>query len=73
MKDPGAPYANHLFLAEIAHPPGPLLMDAYGSRTVRVEGLGEIIQVVRSNNEYRFVIAALLMAGVVIAWRRRVI
>lgn len=73
MKDPGAPYANRLFLAEIAHPPGPLLMDSYGSRTVRVEGVGEIIHLVRSNNEYRFVIAALMMAGVVIAWRRRVI
>jgi hypothetical protein len=73
MKDPGPSYANRLFLAEIAHPPGPLLMDTYGSRTVRVEGLGEIIQVVRSNDEYSIVIAALLMAGVVIAWFRRVI
>jgi hypothetical protein len=73
MKDPGAPYANRLFLEEITHPSGPLLMDSYGSRTVRVEGVGEIIHLVQSNTEYRFVIAALMMAGVVIAWRRRVI
>ena len=73
MKDPGASYANRLFLAEIAHTPGPLLIDSFSSRTARVEGIGEIIQVVRSNNEYQFVIAALLMTGIVIAWYRRII
>jgi hypothetical protein len=73
MKDPGASYANRFFLAEIVHIPGPLLVDSFSSRTARVGGMGEIIQVVRSNNEYQFVIATLLMAGIVIAWYRRII
>ncbi len=73
MKDPGASYANSLFLEEIAHTPGPLLIDTYGSRIMRVDGVGEIFQVVRSNTDYKFVIAVLMMGGVVIAWLRRVI
>ena len=44
MNDPGAPYANRFFRDEIAHSPAPILIDAYGSRAVRVDGLGEIIQ-----------------------------
>jgi hypothetical protein len=73
MNDHGAKYANRLFLDEIAHTPAPILIDTYGSRVMRVDGLGEIIQLVRSNTAYTFVFAALLMAGVVIAWYRRVI
>jgi len=73
MKDPGSPYANHFFLGEIAHTPGQVLIDTFGSRVARVYGIGEFIQSVRSNNEYRFMIAALLMAGIVIAWKRRLI
>jgi hypothetical protein len=73
MKDPGSPYANHFFLGEIAHTPGQVLIDTFGSRVARVYGIGEFIQLVRSNNEYRFIIAALLMAGIVIAWKRRLI
>jgi len=73
MNDPGASYANRLFLEKIVRTPGPLLIDTYSSRTGRVDGIGEIILVVRTNNEYRFVIAALLMAGIIIAWHRRII
>jgi len=73
MKDPGAPYANGFFLHEIAHTPGPLLIDSFSSRTGRVDGVGEIIQLVRSNDTYQVMIAALLMTGIVIAWNRRII
>jgi hypothetical protein len=73
MKDPGASYANRLFREKIARTSGPLLIDTYSSRTGRVDGIGEIILVVRSNNEYKFMIAALLMAGIIIAWHRRLI
>jgi hypothetical protein len=73
MDDPGPSYANRIFKEKIASTPGPVLVDTYLSRTGRVDGMGEIIQLVRSTTAYRFVIAALLMAGVLIAWRRRLI
>ncbi len=73
MNDPGASYANRLFLANITHTPGPLLIDTFSSRVARVGGIGEFIQLVRSNNDYRFAIVSLLMAGIVIAWYRRLI
>ena len=73
MNDPGASYANRMFLANITHTPGPLLIDTYSSRVARVGGIGEFIQLVRSNNDYRFAIVSLLMAGIVIAWYRRLI
>jgi hypothetical protein len=73
MDDPGVSPANRLFREKIAQAPAPLLIDTYASRTARVEGTGEIIHSVRSNDEYKFVIAALLIAGILIAWQRRVI
>jgi hypothetical protein len=73
MKDPGALYGNRFFLGEIAHTPGPLLIDSFSSRTGRVQGAGEIIHSVRSNDKYQVMIAALLVAGIVIAWNRRII
>jgi len=73
MSDPGAPYANRLFRDTLADTPGPLLVDAYSSRTSHADTIGEIIQLVRSTPAYRFMIAALLMAALVFAWQRRFI
>lgn len=73
MRDPGGSLANRLFLAEIARTPGPLLVDTYISRTAQEDGLGEILNLARSNSEYKIVIAALLMFGVVFSWRKRLI
>ena len=73
MNDPGVYPANLLFREKIARTPAPLLVDTYSSRAGRIDGIGEIIHSVRSNTEYKFVIAALLMAGILLAWHRRVI
>ena len=73
MHDQDGSAGNAIFLHAIAHAPAPLLVDTYASRTARGEGLGEIIHSVRSNDEYKFVIAVLLMAAILVAWHRRVI
>lgn len=73
MNDPGTPYANRRFLDGVSRTPAPLLIDTYASRTGRVDGMGEIIQLVRSNKDYTFIIAALLMAGILVAWRRQLL
>ena len=73
MNDPGTPYANRLFLEGVSRTPAPLLIDTYSTRTGRVDGMGEIIQLVRSNKDYTFIIAALLMAGILVAWRRQLL
>jgi hypothetical protein len=73
MKDPSPSYTNRAFLLEFAHTPTPILIDTYASRTGRVDGAGEIIQSVRINNDIKYLIAALLMAGIALAWYRRII
>jgi hypothetical protein len=73
MQDPGPSYANRRFLEGVARAPAPLLVDRYGTRVQRVGGMGELIQEVRSSTGYTFAIAALLMAGIAIAWRRRLL
>ena len=71
MQNPGPAYANRHFLATLARTPAPLLVDTYGTRALRADGIGEIIQEVRSSTGYTFAIAVLLMAGIVVLWRRR--
>jgi hypothetical protein len=73
MADPGGFAANRVFREKVAHSPAPLLVDTYVSRAARTDGMGEIIHTVRSNDEYTFIIAALLMAGILGAWHRRLI
>lgn len=51
----------------------PLLIDTYTSRVARTGGIAELIHSVRSNLEYKFLIAALLMACILAAWHRRII
>jgi len=69
----GVSPANRLFREKIEKSPAPLLVDTSASRAARADGIGEFIHSVRSNDEYRFVIAALLMAGILFAWHRRFI
>jgi hypothetical protein len=73
MADPGGSSSNRIFRETVAQAPAPLLVDTYASRAARIDGIGEIIHTVRSNDEYTFVIAALLIAGILVAWHRRLI
>jgi hypothetical protein len=67
----GAGDGNRLFRAALAR--SPLLIDTAVSRAARAEGIGEIIHSVRTNDQYKFLIAALLMAGILAAWHRRLL
>jgi hypothetical protein len=62
---------DHLFRNNIAKTP--LLIDTYASRVVHTGGTAELIHSVRSNLEYKFLIAALLMAWILAAWHWRII
>ena len=62
---------NRLFRENITR--FPLLIDTYTSRVARAEGPAELIHSVRSNSEYKFLIAALIMVCIIAAWRRQII
>ena len=62
---------DRLFRKTIAKTP--LLIDTYASRVARTGGTAELIHSVRSNLEYKFLIAALLMTCILAAWHRRII
>ena len=62
---------DHLFRKNITR--FPLMIDTYTSRVARADGPAELIHSVRSNSEYKFLIAALIMACIIAAWRRQII
>jgi len=70
MEDVG--YGNSGFREAIANT-SPLLIDGYSSRVVRESVTGELIHAARSSTAYTFAAAALLVAGMLLAWHRRVL
>jgi len=70
MEDAG--YGNAAFRTAVAGS-GPIVIDGYSSRLAREDPAGELIHAVRSNTAYMFAIAALLVAGILIARQRRVV